>query len=329
MAGSFNLEFASRISDVARAAYPDRAHRFLHWRPDTLVPFETEHFSGFVASNRDMTVCAFRGTRMHLDSYESILNSIGQWLRNLDYEQVNVDGCRLHRGYYRELDAAYGKIVELLRAQHKEGRPVVLAGHSAGGALATIAGSRLVKTGADPIVPSAVYAFSPPRVGCKHFASTYPVPLLRFERGHDLVPHLPLCPSLARAAGVIGVDRALAALYKVGNFFGADLGTKGLRARDVEYRHAGTLYYHENDADDNFWTSGSLMGTIGAMFDEKPKVVPLPKWLLDPGRFLNLFVHASDELDKSQSVFTFIKDHGLDLTTAFCARLMGTLTGKR
>jgi hypothetical protein len=79
-----------------------------------------------------------------------------------------------------------------------EGKPLYLAGHSAGGALATLAARRLHEAGV-PVRGAVV--FSSPRVGDRAFAATYPVQLVRIERRHDVVPHLPLPPSLAYAAG--------------------------------------------------------------------------------------------------------------------------------
>jgi hypothetical protein len=74
--------------------------------------------------------------------------------------------------------------------------PLVVTGHSKGGALASLAAIRLLR--AEGIAPTAVYTFASPRTGDAPFANFYNSMIMsdwRFENTDDIVPHLP--PSLA------------------------------------------------------------------------------------------------------------------------------------
>ena len=112
----------------------------------------------------------------------------------------------VHRGYARELDGVTDGLLAMARDHALGGKPVYVTGHSAGGALATLAARRLHAAGA-PV--RAAVVFSAPRVGDRRYAATYPVPLLRIEHRHDLIPHLPLPPSLAYLVGRGVVDPLL------------------------------------------------------------------------------------------------------------------------
>jgi pimeloyl-ACP methyl ester carboxylesterase len=142
----------------------------------------------------------------------------------------------VHRGYARELDRLGSRMVEMVRDHALGGKPVYVTGHSAGGALATLAARRLHEAGAD--VRAAV-VFSAPRVGDRAFAASYPLPLLRIEHRHDLIPHLPLPPSLARLLGRNLLDPAIAASDWLGPLL------SGIRIGGTEYVHVGELLYDD------------------------------------------------------------------------------------
>jgi hypothetical protein len=81
--------------------------------------------------------------------------------------------------------------------------------------------------------------FSAPRVGDRRFAATYPVPLVRIEHRHDLIPHLPFPPSLARIVGHGMIDRLIDAVDWLAPALGA------YRLAQTEYVHAGELFYDD------------------------------------------------------------------------------------
>ena len=117
------------------------------------------------------------------------------------------------------------------------GKPLYVTGHSAGGALGH-AGRAPPARGRGRV--RAAVVFSAPRVGDRRFAASYPLPLLRIEHRHDLIPHLPLPPSLARLLGrrcPRPADRGPRLAVAAAVAAPASAGT--------EYVHAGELLYDD------------------------------------------------------------------------------------
>jgi hypothetical protein len=206
------------------------------FQPSRLDAFTTPCFTGFAASDEYAAYLVFRGTKLHLDSRDSFLRTLQAWLTNLDYVQIEEDGCLVHRGYARELDELGGLLAEMAQDHALGGKPIYLTGHSAGGALATLAARRLHAAG---VPVRAAVVFSAPRVGDRRFATTYPVPLVRIEHRHDLIPHLPFPPSLARVVGHGVVDRVIGAFDWLAPAMGR------YRLAQTEYVHAGELFYDD------------------------------------------------------------------------------------
>lgn len=217
-------------------AYARPAAQASVWRPKQLDAFEMPAFQGFVASDDQAAYLVFRGTKLHLDTPEAFQATLNAWLANLDFAQIEAGSYRVHRGYARELDTVRDRILAMVRDHAAGGRPLYLTGHSAGGALATLAARQLHEAG---LPVRAAIVFSAPRVGDRRFAATYPVPLVRIEHRHDLIPHLPFPPSLARLLGRSVVDRLLAGL----DWLAPQL--KSCRLGSTEYVHAGELFYDD------------------------------------------------------------------------------------
>ena len=138
---------------------------------------EDEWTRGFVGARDDAVVVVFRGTNRPAD-----------WITNLSYLQVEGYVGKVHRGFARALDSIWGEILECMRPLHDKGQKVWIAGHSLGGALATLAAKRLEP----PHGPHAVYTFGQPRVGDPAFAQGYGQRLYRFVNNRDIVPNFPL-----------------------------------------------------------------------------------------------------------------------------------------
>ena len=232
-----NVTLARRLVGLARQAYL-RADPTLgaHWQPGQVDAFETPAFTGLVASDEQAAYLVFRGTKLHLDSGDLFRRTLQAWLANLDFTQVEAPGGMVHRGYARELEGLDARLLEMARDHALGGKPIYVTGHSAGGALATLAARRLHEAGAD--VRAAV-VFSAPRVGDRRFAATYPLPLLRIEHRHDLIPHLPLPPSLAGALGRSVIDPLLGTMDWLAPVL------RGARVGRTEYIHAGELLYDD------------------------------------------------------------------------------------
>ena len=232
-----NVTLARRLVGLARQAYAylDPAVP-TSWQPDHVDAFTTPAFTGFAASDANGAYLVFRGTKLNLDSHNSFERTLQAWLANLDFAQVEQGQTRVHGGFARELDGVADHLVELARDHAAGGKPLYVTGHSAGGALATLAARRLHEAG---VPVRAGIVFSAPRVGDRRFAATYPLPLIRLEHRHDLIPHLPLPPSLAQVLGRGLIDPLIGAL----DWLAPALGK--YRLAGTEYVHAGQLLYDD------------------------------------------------------------------------------------
>lgn len=232
-----NVTLARRLVGLARRAYAylDPALP-VGWEPRHVDDFATPAFTGFAASDANGAYLVFRGTKLHLDSRGSFERTLQAWLANLDFAQVEAGDTRIHRGFARELDSVADHLVDLARDHAAGGKPLYVTGHSAGGALATLAARRLHEAG---VPVRAAIVFSAPRVGDRRFAASYPLPLVRIEHRHDLIPHLPLPPSLAKVLGRGLIDPLVGALDWLSP------ALRGCRVADTEYVHAGQLFYDD------------------------------------------------------------------------------------
>ncbi len=232
-----NVTLARRLVGLARHAYAYLDPSLPPgWQPRHVDSFATPAFTGFAASDATGAYLVFRGTKFHLDSQGSFERTLQAWLANLDFAQVEIGDTRVHRGFARELDGVAPLLVELARDHAAGGKPLYVTGHSAGGALATLAARRLHEAG---VPVRAGIVFSAPRVGDRRYAATYPVPLVRIEHRHDLIPHLPLPPSLAATLGRGLIDPLVGALDWLAPVLG------NYRLGQTEYVHAGQLFYDD------------------------------------------------------------------------------------
>lgn len=126
-----------------------------------------------VTDTADEQVVAFRGTASPLD-----------WLRDVGWKPIlNPDLGWCHHGF------AFAAAAFVSRYPLSAGRPLILTGHSLGGALATAVGGILA---ARRTAPAAVVTFGAPRVGMAKFvASLASVAVRQYRRGNDPVTELP------------------------------------------------------------------------------------------------------------------------------------------
>jgi pimeloyl-ACP methyl ester carboxylesterase len=107
-------------------------------------------------------------------------------------ERGDYEG-RVHQGFSSVLRRVWGDVETILAAA--DGKPLFLAGHSMGGALAVLTACRLAKAGRPPV---ATYTFGAPRVGDVAFCAGYALPTYRVVNRLDLVPEMPLSPAKRR-----------------------------------------------------------------------------------------------------------------------------------
>jgi triacylglycerol lipase len=138
-------------------------------------------FAFLVESERD-AVLAFRGT-IRTD----------EWVSDAMARQIACPfDSRMgwtHAGFTDIYESMRGKIAEALETI-ASAKPLFIAGHSLGGALAVLAAAELASGGRQPVV----YTFGAPRAGSPRFACRYDklVPdSYRVANPHDIVTRLP------------------------------------------------------------------------------------------------------------------------------------------
>jgi hypothetical protein len=151
--------------------------------------------SALVGTTETEVVLAFRGTLpIDTDDWDDFVESIRDWVNDGEANLVEAEYTvgLVHQGFNHSLDLLWDDVLAAVEAQHAATKlPVVVTGHSKGGALASLAAMRLQK---DAAITPDVYTFGSPRAGNTLFAKDYNSKILdswRFENKDDLVPHLP------------------------------------------------------------------------------------------------------------------------------------------
>ncbi len=198
--------------------------------PSPVVRGENDVDACLVGEIDDGVVVAFRGT-LPFDIHQ--VPTLLDWLQDLDAQPIAAPeffpGC-VHSGFFsaftnlrqslvNELNSLAGKI--------SVAKPLLITGHSKGGALAALMGWHA----ADSLgIPAKVVTFAGARSGDAAFATAYDakgIVHVRYEYGDDIVPHLPPSEN--------GFIDHLASIPLIGSRF------QGLRLHD--YRSVGTLRY--------------------------------------------------------------------------------------
>ena len=146
----------------------------------------------------DGLVLAFRGT-MPLDLAEP--PSIVDWAGDFDAQPVTVagfPGC-VHAGFSGAVTALWPRITDELERQATGAPadlPILVTGHSKGGAMAALAAWALSQTAGLPRLKVVTFAAAKPADKDFHTAYTAAgIDHTRYEYNIDVVPHLPLADS--------------------------------------------------------------------------------------------------------------------------------------
>jgi pimeloyl-ACP methyl ester carboxylesterase len=308
--------FARFLSRAANQAYARQPRPFGSTRAK-LDMFQGPAFTGYVASTDEDVILCFRGTKLKANSVEAVVSSAKQLVADLDYAQVQCrDGVRVHRGFDEELDAVYPRLPEMVMDHGGGFKRLLVTGHSAGGALATLAARRLWF---DAVPVDAAYVFSSPRVGDCRFRDSYPLPLYRFERQDDLIPHVPFPPSITHILEAV----SLPFVPLIGAIFPNLLRyTPG----EVEYIHAGRLFFF--DWDDDLIYAESLSGFFAEVGKEilgrrSLPGIPVPASLINVTRVAQTFDRISECL--AVGSFEFLKHHAIRPFAQLLGRLVTEL----
>jgi hypothetical protein len=159
-----------------------------------LLDFAQDGLYGFVARGKKANVISFRGSTTTLD-----------WVNNFNFTTAPADKIGLngwmHSGFGRILSSNFSKVTDAMqKLQLDPAKPLMVTGHSLGGAIATLVASKLKREGRwNPFLMT----FGQPRVG-DHSLTPQISELLnsgyyRFFRSDDPVSRVPPPPDAASA----------------------------------------------------------------------------------------------------------------------------------
>ena len=185
-----------------------------------VAEFNRMDVQAFLASRAadKIAVLAFRGTEKSLADFKADLKA----------GTTEVDGSRVHAGFYEAFSVVRGEIQLPVDALIADGYSVFVTGHSLGGALALMAAKYIV-----PDSPGACYTFGSPRVASSNFGDDIKTPIYRIVNAADVVPRVP--PAY--------IPHLLVAVLEVVHIpVVSDWLVKGLE-RLIGYRHLGDMRY--------------------------------------------------------------------------------------
>ncbi len=140
-------------------------------------------------------IVAFRGTLPITHDFDEQLDSVFDWANDADLKFTTdtlISPGRVHQGFRDALHSLWEDVLGAVQKRRQTSKlPVIVTGHSKGGALARLAALRLQS---EKIDVAGVYTFGAPRTGDIVFAEDYAKRILldiRFENQNDIVPHIP------------------------------------------------------------------------------------------------------------------------------------------
>lgn len=173
------LQYCSKMAEMAEIAYLDKKPAIPKYKKLGYAGYEFIENDGaqcHVVWNDDEIVICFRGTEP--SELSDVLADLNAWP---DKAQV---GGRVHNGFQNELEKLWENIIDVLEIN--KDKELYITGHSLGGAMATVAASRLK----DEV--EALYTYGSPRVGTRSFVKSFShVSHYRFVNNNDIVPKVP------------------------------------------------------------------------------------------------------------------------------------------
>jgi triacylglycerol lipase len=175
-------------------------------------------------------VVAFRGALLETHTFDQLVESVYDWANDVDVKLISdksISPGRVHQGFRDAYKSLWDVVLADVQSRREHSRlPVIVTGHSKGGALARLAALGFLKV---KIPVAGVYTFGAPRAGDLAFAQDYESRIkhdFRFENTDDVVPHTP--PTKRDTADLLTKRSA---------------GLK-VDAHD-EYQHVGRLQYFD------------------------------------------------------------------------------------
>lgn len=132
-----------------------------------------------IVSNKNELVICFRGTEP--DEFSDIKADL-----NAMPDRAENGMGYVHNGFQTEVDKVWDELIKTFDKESIGRENILITGHSLGGAMATIATSRI----ADKV--TALYTYGSPRAGSRKFVRSFrSVPHYRHVNNNDIVPKVP------------------------------------------------------------------------------------------------------------------------------------------
>ncbi|MFJ2442387.1 lipase family protein [Streptomyces sp. NPDC087658] len=158
-----------------------------HFESTHQMPFPIEDTQAYVMASDRMITTGFRGTEV-LKIYD--------WLTDVNTPPVPGPANKgfVHYGFHRALQSVYPQIRDTIQELRTDTQSIWFTGHSLGGALAMLAGTRLYFE--EPrLLPDGIYTFGQPRTCERLLAGAHNTAFknrcYRFVNNNDIVPQLP------------------------------------------------------------------------------------------------------------------------------------------
>jgi len=176
------IENCSKMAKAAQTAYLDGKPAKPEYKK---LGYTTHKFIDIdgaqchIVSNKDEVVLCFRGTEpTEFSDITADLNAFP--------DKANNGHGLVHNGFQEEVNKVWDTITASLNKMKLDGKNLFVCGHSLGGAMATIATSRL----GDKV--NALYTYGSPRVGTRSFVKSFAqIPHYRHVNNNDMVTKVP------------------------------------------------------------------------------------------------------------------------------------------
>jgi triacylglycerol lipase len=194
-ATDFKIDNARAMMWMSQLAYEPGQPRTIEavgklWNLISVTPF-TRHKISLAAS---FETCGIMGERQHavILAFAGTDPAVWETLAT-DFNIRPTGDKNTHSGFQAALDAVQPEIAQAIERSRQSGKPLFIAGHSLGGALAALAAQFADIEGARP---RAVYVFGMPRTGGEKFQTDYDASLgpvtFRLVHGLDIVARVPM-----------------------------------------------------------------------------------------------------------------------------------------
>ena len=200
----------------------------------------------FVAHNDEYAVLAFRGTEA---------DRIGDIKADAKAIQTTCPmGGRVHQGFQDQYEDVEDVIEDVLNRDTIKDKPLLITGHSLGGAVATVAARRLDATRQI----AACYTYGSPRVGTEEWVGRIKSPVYRIVNSADPVPMVPLSGTT-----IAGLAKGLRALGRTIPFLRGAVWLGDWLERTMRgYTHTGNMRFLTNCKDGDF-SKTELLYAVG------------------------------------------------------------------